>query len=260
MRKHLRKILVIVSVLTIFLFFYCRWPIVTGKYNGQTIYLAIINCFHVKEKQAHPRFMLIDDDSGPGIFKIREISERIGVKATFAVVPSFLDSVRCDSLRKWQQEGYGIALHGFNHGRWKDWNKKMICEDIDKSLKFLRNRGFDIDKVNIVVSPSFYNTQAIRSAVSSKGMKLVIGANIVNPDITTFQWGRFFVKKDEDVNNVYKILLHAKKKNGFVILGTHSSIDDEFSIEKTESILKMVVDLGFTNINYIGKSEDYDFF
>lgn len=245
MRKHLRKILVIVSVLTIFLFFYCRWPIVTGKYNGQTIYLAIINCFHVKEKQAHPRFMLIDDDSGPGIYKIREICERIGVKATFAVVPVFLDSARCDSLRKWQQEGYGIALHGYNHGRWKDWSVEEINNDIDKSMEFLKARGFNTKDINIVVSPSFYNTYAIRSAVSEKGMKLVMGANVVNPDTTTFQWGRLFIKKDTNLDNVSEILLKAKNNNGFIVFGTHSSIEDEFSVEKTETILKMSIDLAF---------------
>ena len=97
------------------MFFYWRWPIVTGKLNGQTIYLAFLNSFHVKDSHAYPRFMLIDDDSGDGIYKIREICERVGVKATFAVVPAFLDSARCDSLRKWQQEGYGIALHGYDH-------------------------------------------------------------------------------------------------------------------------------------------------
>ena len=133
------------------MFFYWRWPIVTGKLNGQTIYLAFLNSFHVKDSHAYPRFMLIDDDSGDGIYKIRDICERVGVKATFAVVPAFLDSARCDSLRKWQQEGYGIALHGYDHGRWKDWSEEEVKADIDKSINFLKRRGFDIEKIYIVV-------------------------------------------------------------------------------------------------------------
>lgn len=244
MRKHFRIKLIIVSVLAICLFFYCRWPIVTGKYNGQTIYLSIINCFHVKEKHAQHQFMLIDDDSGPGIFKIREICERIGVKATFAVVPSFLDSVRCDSLRKWQQEGYGIALHGFNHGRWKDWSIEEITSDIEKSMSFLKERGFNTDDVKIVVSPGFYNTYAIRTAVSNKGMKLVMGANIINPDTTAFQWGRLLIKKDTDVKNVFKILLKAKQINCFVVFGTHSSMDEEFSADNAFKTLQIAISLG----------------
>lgn len=248
MKMRYRLLIIIVGLMAVISFFYWRWPIMTGKLNGQTIYLAVLNSFHVKDSHAHPQFMLIDDDSGEGIYKIREICERVGVKATFAVVPAFLDSARCDSLRKWQKEGYGIALHSYDHGRWKDWAEEEVKADIDKSINFLKERGFDIAKINIVVSPSFYNTCEIRSAISSKGMKMVMGANIVNPDTTVFQWGRFFVKKDTDVGLAHKKLEIAKASKGFLIFGTHSSIDEEFTMEKTESILKMTNDLGFYNI------------
>lgn len=210
----------------------------------QTIYMSLLNSFHIKDRHAKARFMLIDDDSGPGIFKIKEMCERLGVKATFAVVPAFLDSARCDSLRKWQQEGYGIALHSYDHGRWKDWEKEKITADIDKSLRFLRRRGFNLDSIYIVVSPSFYNTCAIRSAISSNGMKMVMGANIVNPDTTTFQWGRLFIRKDTNLKAVYNILIKTKIEKGFVVFGTHSSDNNEFSIEKTEECLKMSLKLG----------------
>lgn len=248
MNMRYRFLLIIVGLLAVVMFFYWRWPIVTGKLNGQTIYLAFLNSFHAKDSYASPRFMLIDDDSGEGIYKIREICERVGLKATFAVVPAFLDSARCDSLRRWQLEGYGIALHSYDHGRWKDWSEEEVKADIDKSIDFLKEKGFDVSKINIVVSPSFYNTSAIRSAISSKGMKMVMGANIVNPDTTVFQWGRLFVKKDTDVGIVHKKLEIAKASKGFIVFGTHSSIDEEFSIEKTESILQITRDLGFINI------------
>lgn len=245
MNMRYRFLLIIVGLLAVIMFFYWRWPIVTGKLNGQTIYLAFLNSFHVKDSHAYPRFMLIDDDSGDGIYKIRDICERVGVKATFAVVPAFLDSARCDSLRKWQQEGYGIALHGYDHGRWKDWSEEEVKADIDKSIDFLKRRGFDMEKIYIVVSPSFYNTCAIRSAISSKGMKMVMGASVVNPDTTTFQWGRLFITKKTDLAVICDVLMKAKEENGFVILGTHSSIDSEFSAAKIEAILKMVVDDGY---------------
>lgn len=245
MNMRYRFLLIIVGLLAVIMFFYWRWPIVTGKLNGQTIYLAFLNSFHVKDSHAYPRFMLIDDDSGDGIYKIREICERVGVKATFAVVPAFLDSARCDSLRKWQQEGYGIALHGYDHGRWKDWSEEEVKADIDKSIDFLKRRGFDIENIYIVVSPSFYNTCAIRSAISSKGMKMVMGASVVNPDTTTFQWGRLFITKKTDLAVIRDVLMKAKEDNGFVILGTHSSIDSEFSAANIEKILKMVVDKGY---------------
>ena len=234
MKMRYRLLIIIVGLMAVVSFFYWRWPIMTGKLNGQTIYLAVLNSFHVEDSHAHPQFMLIDDDSGKGIYKIREICERVGVKA-----PAFLDSARCDSLRKWQQEGYGIALHSYDHGRWKDWSEEEVKVDIDKSIDFLKEKGFDVSKINIVVSPSFYNTCAIRSAISSKGMKMVMGANIVNPDTTVFQWGRLFVKKDTDMELVRGILVKSKDSHGFVVFGTHSSIDDEFSPAKTERSLKM---------------------
>lgn len=244
MKMQYRLLIIIVGLMAVVSFFYWRWPIMTGKLNGQTIYLAVLNSFHVKDSHAHPQFMLIDDDSGKGIYKIREICERVGVKATFAVVPAFLDSARCDSLKKWQQEGYGIALHSYDHGRWKDWTKEEVVSDIDRSLAFLRERGFETNKINLVVTPGFFNTRAIRSAVATKGMKMIMGANVVNPDTTTSQWGRLFIKKETDIDETRGVLLRAKEKKGFVVFGTHSSIPDEFSAEKTEEILRIAHQIG----------------
>lgn len=248
MNKRYRLLIIIVGLMAVVSFFYWRWPIMTGKLNGQTIYLAVLNSFHVKDRHAHPQFMLIDDDSGEGIYKIREICERVGLKATFAVVPAFLDSARCDSLRKWQQEGYGIALHGYDHGRWKDWSEEEVKADIDRSLDFLKEKGFDIAKISIVVSPYFYNTSAIRSAISSKGMKMVMGASIVNPDTTTFQWGRIFITRKTDLKVIRNVIMQAIEEKGVVIFGTHSSIESEFSAEKIEAILKMVVDYDYKQL------------
>ena len=228
------------------LLFCFRMPVITGKLTGQTIYLSILNSFHFKDDNAEACCILVDDDTGNGIYKIREICRRVGVKATFAVVPTFLDSARCDSLRKWHDEGYGIALHGYDHGKWKDWTEDEIKSDIDKSLDFLRGKGFSgVEQIQLVVSPSFYNTVAIRRAVKSKGMKLVVGANIVNPDTAVFQWGRLFLRNNADMKDIYDILVRAKHEKGNVVIGTHSSMDDEFSYEKTEETLRMAVALGF---------------
>jgi len=186
--------------------------------------------------------MLIDDDSGMGIFKIHEICERVGVKATFAVVPAVLDSVRIEALRAWHNEGYGIALHGYNHGRWKEWAEEEIVTDIHKSITYLEEHDIaSSDDIRIVVTPGSNNTRAIRKAIGLQNMKMVTGANIVNPDTTTFQWGRLFITKDTDLEQVRKIMEQAMSERGFIIFGTHSSNYDEFSAEKTEAILRMAV-------------------
>lgn len=190
--------------------------------------------------------MLIDDDSGVGIFKIHEICEKVGVKATFAVVPALLDSLRCDSLRVWHREGYGIALHGYNHGRWKEWTSDEIVDDIKRSILFLEKCGIaSANQINMVVTPGSNNTYAIRKAVCSQKKKMVMGAAIVNPDTSTFQWGRMFITKKTDLNQAGIILDRAKAERGFIIFGTHSSNPNEFSAEKTEAILRMALKKGF---------------
>lgn len=228
------------------LLFYVRQPILTGSLTKQTVYLWFLNSFHIKDSCREPMFMLIDDDSGMGIFKIHEICERVGLKATFAVVPSVLDSMRIDSLRAWHRDGYGIALHGYNHGRWKEWTADEIVGDINKSIAFLEEHDIaSPDQIGIVVTPGSYNTRAIRKAIDSQGMKMVMGAGVVNPDTTTFQWGRLFITRDTNLDEVRGILERTKADKGFIIFGTHSSNPDEFSAEKTEAILRMAVDLGF---------------
>lgn len=227
---------------SLLVFVYARRPIVTGSLTKQTVYLWFLNSFHIKDSHREPTFMLIDDDSGMGIFKIHEICERVGVKATYAVVPSVLDSVRINALRAWHNEGYGIALHGYNHGRWKEWTEEEIVADIHKSITYLQEHDIaSSDDIRIVVTPGSNNTRAIRKAISRQNMKMVMGANIVNPDTTTFQWGRLFITKETDLEQVRKILDQAKSERCFVIFGTHSSNSDEFSAEKTEAILRMAV-------------------
>ena len=237
---------IVAIILTFVLFLICRLPILTGRWTKQTVYLSVLNAFHFQDANAEARFMLIDDDSGDGIFVIRNICNRLGIKATFAVVPARLDSTKCDSLRKWYAEGNGIALHGYDHGRWKEWSYEAITEDIDRSLSFLEEHQIaDPSQIKIVVTPGFYNTSSIRNAISDKGMKMVMGANVVNPDTMTFQWGRFFITNQTDLNEARRVLERAKEPKGFVVFGTHSSLVDEFSAEKTEAILRMAIDMGY---------------
>ncbi len=246
-RTRKRTVLLLIGLLSfLFIIELTNRPIVSGGLTKQTVYLWILNSFHIKDSHRQPTFLLIDDDSGMGIFKIHEICERVGVKATFAVVPAVLDSQRCDSLRAWHEDGYGIALHGYNHGRWKEWTSEEIVDDINRSKAFLEKNGMaSSSHIKLVVTPGSYNTNAIRKAINSQNMKMVMGARMVNPDTTTFQWGRLFITKETNLNEIREILECAKASRGFILLGTHSSDIDEFSVEKTESILSMIVEYGF---------------
>lgn len=226
---------------------YVRRPIITGKPTKQTIYVGLLNTFHVQIRNVSPTAMLIDDDGGNGVYTIKQICDEIGIKATFAVIPSRLDSTICDSLKQWQQEGFGIALHGYNHDRWKEWSTRNVIDDITQSEYLLEEMGFQKD-FKYVVPPHACNTSSIRKAIKSKGYKMVTGANIVNPDTTVFQYGRMSFDKDmtpKEMHRIKRLLTEAYRKKTFLIFGTHSSIGDAFSEKKTKVVLQMAKDIGF---------------
>ena len=49
---------------------------VAGDWTKQSIYLLFINCFHQKSKDATASILLIDDDSGKGIYQIKNLCEQ----------------------------------------------------------------------------------------------------------------------------------------------------------------------------------------
>lgn len=242
-RKSFCLILIGIIIGTILVFL--RKPIITGELTKQTLYLWLLNVFHHQVTDAIPTAMLVDDDSGDGIFRIRQICEDIGIKATFAIIPSRLDSIKTDSLRQWQKEGYSIALHGYNHDKWKDWTFEEIINDINQSEKLFQIYGLKPNS-RFVVPPHACNTNNIRKAIQSKGYLMITSANIINPDMTVFQYGRFSLYADSpDLEEARSILTAAYKKKAFVIFGTHSSTKGAFSEEKTKAILALAKEMGF---------------
>jgi len=237
--------LVLTGITIGIVFVFLKKPIITGGMTKQTVYLWLLNAFHLQATDAHPTAMLIDDDCGDGIFCIKRICDDLGIKATFAVIPFRLDKIKADSLRKWQEEGYGIAIHGFNHDRWKDWTSEEITNDISQSENLLRVYGLRTNSPYIV-PPHACNTHIIRKAIHSKGYLMITGANVINPDMKVFQYGRFTLSADApSIEEARRILDTAYKKKAFVIFGTHSSMKDSFSEEKTKKILKLAKEMGF---------------
>ena len=147
---------------------------------------------------------------------------------------------------QWQNKGAGIVLHGLRHESWKDWNEQQIENDIDKSYIKLQEFGFDTTKIlKIIVPPYAYNTRTIRKVIKNKGHHMITGASLVNPDRYIFQLGRIGITPDTDTTEMRLLLQRAYKKNCFVILGTHSSMKEAFSEEKTKKVLEMVKEIGF---------------
>ena len=225
---------------------YLRAPLIGGRLTKQTIYLWFLDSWRGKTaSNPKAQILLVDDDSEDGIFKIKKICDELGVKAAFAVIPSRINSVLGDSLLKWQNEGYGICLHGYNHDQWKDWTYDAVVEDIHKSNVTLKQLGFCTENIKYIVPPHSCNTGNIRQAVEDEGYQMICGASIINPDTEPFLLGRVFIDKYTDLKKIQSLLEKAKKRESFVILGTHSSNSNEFSEEKTKAILTMAKDIGF---------------
>lgn len=246
MKRKKRVILLLITIVaTILLFINWNTSIVAGHWTKQSIFLWILNCGHIQAKGARPRILLIDDDGGEGVYKVKQLCDELHMKATFAVIPSMMSQKIKDSLRSWQKQGYGIAFHGYNHEDWKEKTFEEIKNDITKSEEWLSASSFMPLKNKYVVAPHGSNTLAIRNAIKDKGYQMVTGANILNPDTHVFQLGRIFITPNTDLGKMESLLKKAKKKNLYVILGTHSSIHHEFSAEKTREILKMAQRMGF---------------
>lgn len=222
-----------------------RAPIIVGSLTKQTIYLWMLYSWRGQAEAPKARVMLVDDDSKEGIFTIKRICDEINAKAAFAIIPARIKNNLGDSLRQWQKEGFAICLHGYNHDRWLDWDYKAVAEDIRKSEELLSEMGFNTEKIKFVVPPHACNTHAIRKAVKNKGYQMIMGANIINPDTEVFQLGRISINNNTDLRQLESFLRKAKKRQMFVVFGTHSSNSEEFSEEKTRAALQMAKEIDF---------------
>ena len=74
---------------------------------------------------------------------------------------------------------------------------------------------------------------------------MISGATLINPDRHVFQLGRIGIGPDTDLKEIRQMLQKAYARKAFVILGTHSSIPEIFSEEKTKAVMKMAKEMGF---------------
>lgn len=240
------SILIAMSILFIGIIIWWRAPILYGESNKQTIYVGLIDTWYGKSRDSHAHAMWIDDDGGDGIIAVNHISNCLGIKPVYAIIPEKTPQHLIDSLHVWQRNGAGIVLHGLRHENWKDWNEQQITDDIDQSYTKLQKLGFDTAKIlKIIVPPHACNTKVIRKVIKDKGFQMVTGASLVNPDRLVFQLGRIGITPDTDTTEIKKLLQKAYQNNCFVILGTHSSMKGTFSEEKTKKVLEMAKEIGF---------------
>ena len=246
MKKKLLYLSFSLIIAIIILVIWLRCPIWGVEWNKQSLYVGILDIIYGSSRENQASAMWIDDDCGEGIYKVNHISNEIGIKPVYAIIPEKTPKHLIDSLIQWQSNGAGIVMHGLKHERWQEWDEQRIVEDIEQSYERLQELGFDTSRVlKIIVPPHACNTIAIRKVIRKKGYQIVTGASLVNPDRSVFQLGRIGITPDTDTTKIRVLLQKAYQQNNFVIFGTHSSLPGAFSEEKTIKVLKMAKEIGF---------------
>lgn len=243
----MKKVVIIISlILLVAIIIWWRAPIMGNGWSKQTIYVGLLDAWYGSSTDDKAYAMWIDDDSTVGVFQVKEIADAIGIPPYFAVIANRMEPEVADSLASWQHQGAGIVLHGLRHERWWDWNASQIEEDIRQSYQRLHEQGFDTARITkLVIPPHGCNNRTIRKVIAQQGCKMISGASLVNPDRHVFQFGRIGIGPDTDLDKMREMLQKAYDRKAFVIFGTHSSIPEIFSEEKTREVLQIAKEIGF---------------
>ena len=238
--------IIISLILLVAIIIWWRAPILGNGLTKQTIYVGLLDVWHGSSTDDKAYAMWIDDDSTIGVIKVKKIADAVGIPPYFAVIADKMEPEVADSLASWQRQGAGIVLHGLRHERWWDWNASQIEADIRQSYQRLHEQGFDTAKImKLVIPPHGCNNRTIRKVIAQQGCKMISGASLINPDRHVFQYGRIGIGPDTDLEKMRKMLQKAYEKKAFVIFGTHSSIPEIFSVEKTQKVLQIAKEIGF---------------
>lgn len=244
-----KKTIFLVTVTLIVLLVVTLWhriPIIGSELSKQTLFVGFIDFWYGHSKDQKAYAMWIDDDSTIGVFKVKEIADNIGIPPNFAVIADRMEPEVADSLASWQRQGAGIVLHGLRHERWWDWEETQIEADIQQSYLRLHEQGFDTSGIfKIVIPPHGCNNRTIRKVIERHGCKMISGAALVNPDRHVFQYGRIGIGPDTNIEEMRQMLQKAYDRKAFVIMGTHSSIPNSFSVKKTTEVIQIAKEIGF---------------
>lgn len=243
----MKKVVIIISLLLLVaIIIWWRAPIMGNGWSKQTIYVGLLDTWYGSSTDNKAYAMWIDDDSTIGVFKVKEIADAVGIPPYFAVIADKMEPEVADSLASWQRQGAGIVLHGLRHERWWDWNASQIEADIQKSYQRLYGQGFDTAKITkLIIPPHGCNNRTIRKVIAQQGCKMISGASLINPDRHVFQFGRIGIGPNTDLEKMRDMLQKAYDRKAFVIFGTHSSIPEIFSVEKTREVLQIAKEIGF---------------
>ena len=193
-------------------------------------------------------YTIIDDDvtSNKSIQKIKELSDKKGIKITFAPIVRNLVSNKniCDSLLSYQEQGFHICNHSYSHSPsvWREMNLQMIEDELKLSHDILDSLGFvDHDyfvypygkfQDGIRDSIIFFVSNYFKLAFDSRGRYNRFDAGQFNK----YYIHRFAFRSHNDWLAVKLIIDEAIEKDGWIVFLTHSGRSD-FDVIKLERII-----------------------
>lgn len=225
-----------------------------------------------------PIITWIDDDCNfNGIEKVKNICDKLNIKATFACVTSGISSTNQDienaglnnielknRLLQYQENGFHITTHSNHHAKiWKttdvSYNVGECEKDLIKSLQMLKQNGF-LDS-DFLVTPFGTHNSAIRN-IAEKWCKCLINAGTgVNHLFGNGQYNinRIFINSANELSYYTKYIDDAYKNGDWIIFGTHSGTESEFSEDLVTQVLQYAINKNITikPLNQVWKTKKF---
>jgi peptidoglycan/xylan/chitin deacetylase (PgdA/CDA1 family) len=113
-----------------------------------------------------------------------------------------------DQLKHMLRSGMHIGSHGYNHYWWNSLNEKAMSNELNLSIKFLKNLGVDMSNWTACYPYGSYDDQSIKM-LKERGCKLAVTTEV---DIATPNKITRFVMPRLDTNDVLKDSLAMNNK------------------------------------------------
>lgn len=199
----------------------------------------------------------VDDDTPlDGIASVKRICDNLRIKCTFATITQNWTDPLLETLHQYQKEGFHVACHTENHGRWyKDmedgsmFTAQEIETDLLTSLEKMRAEGFFDCDMLVYPGSSSGRTDVDTIGIVKKWCRcgvLAGGSTWSKYGQGKYKINRTFIAKSTNNTSYYKNLLDSVTDESWVVLGTHSGSATDFDSDMVTEILSHALANGWT--------------
>lgn len=118
-----------------------------------------------------------------------------------------------EQLKHMLRYGHHIGNHGYNHYWWNSLNEREMSQELDLSIRFLKNLGVDMNNWTACYPYGSYDNQSI-NMLKKRGCKLAVTTEV---DIATTNKETRFIMPRLDTNDLPKI--KGEKTNHWFLKG-----------------------------------------